>query len=80
MDMEFKPTGFLIEKLIGKGVYILAGASKIGKSWLVLWLADCVSKGVPVWDLKTSRLCVQGFAAHKGSDKGSKGSKKPCNR
>ena len=54
MDMEFKPTGFLIEKLIGKGVYILAGASKIGKSWLVLWLADCVSKGVPVWDLKTS--------------------------
>ena len=42
MDMEFKPTGFLIEKLIGKGVYILAGASKIGKSWLVLWLADCV--------------------------------------
>jgi hypothetical protein len=32
MDMEFKPAGFLIEKLIGKGVYILAGASKIGKS------------------------------------------------
>ena len=58
MDMEFKPTGFLIEKLIGKGVYILAGASKIGKSWLVLWLADCVSKGVPVWDLKTSRCEV----------------------
>ena len=58
MDMEFKPTGFLIEKLIGKGVYILAGASKIGKSWLVLWLADCVSKGVSVWDLKTSRCEV----------------------
>ena len=36
MDMEFEPAGFLIEKLIGKGVYILAGASKIGKSWLVL--------------------------------------------
>ena len=58
MDMEFKPTGFLIEKLIGKGVYILAGASKIGKSWLVLWLADCVSKGAPVWELKTTRCEV----------------------
>ena len=54
MDMEFKPTGFLIEKLLGKGVYILAGASKIGKSWLVLWLADQVSKGAPVWELKTT--------------------------
>ena len=53
MDMEFQPTGWLIEKLLGKGVYILAGASKIGKSWLVLWLADRVSKGEKVWDFKT---------------------------
>ena len=53
MDMEFQPTGWLIEKLLGKGVYILAGASKIGKSWLVLWLADRVSKGELVWDFKT---------------------------
>ena len=53
MDTEFPPTGFLIEKLLGKGVYILAGASKIGKSWLVLWLADRVSKGEKVWDFKT---------------------------
>ena len=58
MDMEFKPTGFLIEKLLGKGVYILAGASKIGKSWLVLWLADQVSKGLPVWELKTVPCAV----------------------
>jgi hypothetical protein len=53
MDMEFQPTGWLIEKLLGKGVYILAGASKIGKSWLVLWLADRVSKGENVWEFKT---------------------------
>ena len=58
MDMEFKPTGFLIEKLLGKGVYLLAGASKIGKSWLVLWLADCISKGLPVWELKTVPCAV----------------------
>ena len=54
MDTEFPPTDFLIEKLLGKGVYILAGASKIGKSWLVLWLADRVSKGEKVWDFKTA--------------------------
>ena len=53
MDMEFRPAGFLIEKLLGKGLYILAGASKIGKSWMVLGLADCVSRGAPVWGLKT---------------------------
>ncbi len=58
MDMEFQPTGWLIEKLLGKGVYILAGASKIGKSWLVLWLADRVSKGEPVWDFKTQQSSV----------------------
>ena len=58
MDMEFRPTGFLIEKLLGKGVYLLAGASKIGKSWLMLWLADCISKGLPVWELKTAPCAV----------------------
>ncbi len=58
MDMEFQPTGWLIEKLLGKGVYILAGASKIGKSWLVLWLADRVSKGEKVWEFKTQQADV----------------------
>ena len=58
MDMEFQPTGWLIEKLLGKGVYLLAGASKIGKSWLVLWLADRVSKGEKVWDFKTEQCEV----------------------
>ena len=54
MEMDFQPTGWLIEKMLGKGVYILAGASKIGKSWLVLWLADRVSKGEKVWEFQTT--------------------------
>ncbi len=53
MEMAFKPTGWLIEKMLGKGVYILAGVSKIGKSWLVLWLADRVSKGEKGWEFQT---------------------------
>ena len=53
MEMRFPPAGWLVENLLGKGLYILAGASKIGKSWLVLWLADRISKGEPVWEMKT---------------------------
>ena len=53
MDMQFPDNPELIEGLLGKGLYLLAGASKIGKSWLVLWLAHCVSLGLPVWELKT---------------------------
>lgn len=55
MDMQFPDNQELIEKMLGKGLYLLAGASKIGKSWLVLWLAHCVSLGLPVWDLKTRK-------------------------
>ena len=43
---------------MGKGLYILAGAPKIGKSWLVLWIAHCVSVGAPVWELKTKKCDV----------------------
>ncbi len=56
MDMQFPDNQELIESIMGKGLYLLAGASKIGKSWLVLWLAHCVSLGLPVWELKT-RQC-----------------------
>ena len=46
-------TVFLVEELLPQGVHILCGASKIGKSWLVLWLALQVAQGLPVWGLKT---------------------------
>ena len=58
MDMQFPDNPELIEGLLGKGLYLLAGASKIGKSWLVLWLAHCVSLGLPVWELKTRQCGV----------------------
>ena len=58
MDMQFPDSPELIEKVLGKGLYILAGAPKIGKSWLVLWIAHCVSVGAPVWELKTKKCDV----------------------
>jgi len=42
MDNQFENTGALIDGFIGRGVYLLAGSPKIGKSWLVLWLAHTV--------------------------------------
>ena len=48
LDTTYAPSGTLIDSLMGPGIYILAGAPKVGKSWLVLWLANQVSKGEPV--------------------------------
>ena len=48
MDKQFENTGALIDGFIGRGVYLLAGAPKIGKSWLVLWLAHRVCLGEDV--------------------------------
>ena len=32
------PVPFLVDELLPEGLHILAGAPKIGKSWLALWL------------------------------------------
>ena len=43
----------------------LCGPSKIGKSWLVLWLGLCVAQGQPVWENYPTRqsevlyLCLE---------------------
>lgn len=58
MDTEFPVSNYLIEKLMGKGLYILAGPPKVGKSWLVLWMAHCISLGLPLWQLQTTQSGV----------------------
>ena len=40
-NRTYESTHFLVEELIPGGLHILAGAPKIGKSWLALWL--CLS-------------------------------------
>ena len=45
MNTPIKPAEFLVEKLFTRGLYILAGAPKVGKSWLVLDLCLSVAKG-----------------------------------
>ena len=49
-NRTYEPTHFLVDELIPEGLHILAGAPKIGKSWLALWLCLCVSQGQPLWN------------------------------
>ena len=42
-NRTYEPTHFLVDELISEGLHILAGAPKIGKSWLALWLCLCVA-------------------------------------
>lgn len=54
MDTRFDPVAFCVDTLLPKGVAILGGASKIGKSWLVLDLCVRVAKGEDMWGMKTA--------------------------
>jgi len=64
MDMDLPPTRMVVRRLLPQGTHILAGAPKIGKSFLALWLCIQVSKGEPVWGLPTEKgtvlyLCLE---------------------
>ena len=49
---------WIVEGLIPMGLHLLTGAPKIGKSWLALELALCVSSGRPFWGYATRRCSV----------------------
>ena len=56
MDMEFHEPVFLVDDLLSKGLTLFVGTSKIGKSWLALWLSHRISMGQTVWSF-ASRQC-----------------------
>lgn len=45
MTTVYKPIDFVIDGLIAQGLYILAGAPKVGKSWLSLDICLSIAKG-----------------------------------
>lgn len=55
MEMEFPPREHVVRGLITKGLSILAGKAKIGKSWLVLDLCLHVAKGEPFWGMEVEQ-------------------------
>ena len=50
-------TMFIVDNFIPQGVGVISGASKIGKSWLMLWLGLQVAQGLPVWGLTSNAMC-----------------------
>ena len=54
-NRRYEPTHFLVDELIPEGLHILAGAPKIGKSWLALWLCLCVAQGQPLWNFAATQ-------------------------
>ncbi|EGJ47377.1 hypothetical protein HMPREF0866_00317 [Ruminococcaceae bacterium D16] len=58
LDNVFEGKSAVIENLLYTGAYILAGAPKIGKSFLVAQIAHHVSSGQDLWGYKTHRGTV----------------------
>ena len=64
MTTVYKPIEFVIDCLIAQGLYILAGAPKVGKSWLALDMCLSVAKGEKVLGQQTKKgtalyLCLE---------------------
>jgi RecA-family ATPase len=51
-DAQFENIEFIIDKMLPVGMTILIGAPKIGKSWLLLLLVDCITMAFPVFGHK----------------------------
>ena len=53
LGIPYEPPAFVVDDLLPQGLHLLAGAPKIGKSWLALWLCLRVAQGQPLWDFAT---------------------------
>ena len=55
MDMNLPRTKFVIQGILPQGLAIIAGAPKIGKSWLMLDWCVKIAKGENIWNFKTTK-------------------------
>ncbi len=58
IDTRYQRIDWIVEGLLKPGLSVLAGAPKIGKSWMVLQLCLCVAKGEPFWGMSTRHSAV----------------------
>ena len=58
MNTPMEPLNFVVDSLISQGLHILAGAPKIGTSFLVAQIAYHVSTGRPLWGYPVHRSPV----------------------
>ena len=66
MTTIFPPTRWAVKGLIPTGAILLSGTFKIGKSWMMLQLTDCVSKGKPFLGHETNPGAVLYLALEDG--------------
>ena len=64
LSTPMRKTLFVVDGLIPQGLSVLSGSSKIGKSWLMLWLGVQVARGQHVWEFETHKsdvlyLCLE---------------------
>ena len=64
LQTNLQPVQYVIENLLPKGLTMLAGSPKVGKSWLVLDICDKIAKGESFWDFCTMQgtvlyLCLE---------------------
>lgn len=64
MNTTLDTPRFIVPSLIPTGLHILGGSPKVGKSWLMLWLCLCVSKGECLWNYQCRKgtvlyLCLE---------------------
>lgn len=57
-DTSFRPKTQIIEGFLCSGVYLFAGAPKVGKSFFVAQLGYHVSAGLPLWEYPISQGAV----------------------
>ena len=55
MEQDFVPAEFVVKGWLPKGLCILGGAPKVGKSWLVLDLCLHVAKGEPFLGMEVTQ-------------------------
>ena len=55
METEFKKKRYLVDRMLYPGLYILAGATKVGKSWLAMQLCVSVALGEQFLKHETSQ-------------------------
>ena len=64
MTTVYKPIEFVVDGLLAQGLYILAGAPKVGKSWLALDMCLSIATGEKVLGQETTQgtalyLCLE---------------------
>lgn len=57
-EREYPPLRFTVDTILPHGLFLLAGAPKIGKSWLALALCRAVAGGESLWEFPAEKGTV----------------------